>query len=293
MLVAAAVGLLVVALGTTGFLLSRGGPAGGDAARPTAATTLTTAAPTASDAPGTHTVRQHESLTSIGLDFGVTVEELRYWNREAYPSVDSTPQLEVGWVLNVEGPALPLPTLGPEPGPGFVRLPLLTVDVWNSDERYFSISGESPAELSASIKANIPPMPNLIEGADPMAYAGPVVWEHVPTYGESPSTGACIVTAITSRVRYEATIPQWTSPSAVRPELLEWWTGVLEHIRWHEEQHIRILSDFVSQIPARTSGQPCNQIQAIVDQWNAELTAAQEAFDIQDGAWQPPAYYGP
>ena len=301
MLLMVGVFVLVTALGTTAFLFAADRPPGGSdtSLMAPAVGNRTSLAPRPSDAPGTHTVAPLESLFTIGFGFDVTLDELRYWNRDAYPSVDSSPQLEVGWVLIVDGPPLPtaspaptqaLPTLGPEPAPGFVGLPVLTVEIWNSDVRYFPISGQTPDELLASIRANIPPPPGAL--ADPMAYVGPVVWEHVPRYGKD-STGACIVTGIRSRVRYEATIPQWSSPSTVPAPLLEWWSVVLEHFRWHEEQHVRIFTDFVGQLPGRISGQPCDAVEAIADQWTAELTAAHDAFDTQDLAWQPPPYGGP
>lgn len=101
------------------------------------------------------------------------------------------------------------------------------------------------------------------------------------------------MTGVTSTVSYQATIPQWTSPSEVPAELLAWWQVVLEHIRQHEGQHIRIFADYAADLPARVSGQSCDSWGPITNAWSAELSAAQSAFDAQEAAWAFPAYAGP
>ena len=173
-----------------------------------------------------------------------------------------------------------------------IALPLLAADVWSAEERYFAISGGTPDELIASAKASVPADPRGLDRAS-MAYAGPTVWQHQPSYVMDPSTGACTMTGVTSIVAYQATIPQWTSPSNVPAELLAWWQVVLEHIRQHEGQHIRIFADFAADLPARVSGQACDAWAPITDAWSAELSAAQSAFDAQEAAWPFPTYSGP
>ena len=173
-----------------------------------------------------------------------------------------------------------------------IALPLLDADVWSAEERYFAISGGTPDELIASAKASVPADPHGLDRAS-MAYAGPSMWQHQPSYVIDPSTGACTMTGVTSTVGYQATIPQWTSPSQVPAELLAWWQVVLEHIRQHEGQHIRIFADFAADLPARVSGQACDAWAPITSAWSAELGAAQSAFDAQEAAWQFPAYLGP
>jgi predicted secreted Zn-dependent protease len=173
-----------------------------------------------------------------------------------------------------------------------IPLPPLAADVWGAEERYFAIGGGSPDELIASAKASVPADPNGLERAS-MAYAGPTAWQHQPSYVIDPSTGACTMTGVTSTVSYQATIPQWKSPSLVPAELLAWWQVVLEHIRRHEGQHIRIFADFVAALPARVSGQSCDAWAPITDAWSAELAAAQSAFDAQEAAWEFPMYVGP
>jgi len=191
-----------------------------------------------------------------------------------------------------EQPALALATPSPAPAVQLVALLPMTVDVWNAEERYFSISGSTPDEIIASAKANIPADPSGAE-RHTMAYAGPIAWDHQPSYIQDPATGSCTMTAITSSARYQATIPQWTSAGGVPPELLAWWQQVLEHIREHESEHIRIFEDYLSALPGRIVGQPCDAWDGIISQWSAEVLAAHATFDAAEASWPFPAYTGP
>lgn len=183
-------------------------------------------------------------------------------------------------------------TQEPEEPDQLVALAPLTVDVWNAEERYFAVSGVTPDLILASAAASIPSDPT---GAarHGMAYAGPTVWEHLPSYVIDPSTGSCAMTGVASTTRYQATVPQWTSPSEVPPELLAWWQAVLEHIRQHEGEHIRIFEAFVSILPDRVTGQPCSSWEAIVTGWSADVASAQAAFDAVEAGWGVPTYTGP
>ena len=201
----------------------------------------------------------------------------------------TTPAVEPTAEPTAEPYQPPAQVVAPSP---LIALPLLAADVWSAEERYFAISGGTPDELIASAKASVPADAHGTDRAS-MAYAGPTVWQHQPSYVIDPSTGACTMTGVTSTVAYQATIPQWTSPSHVPAELLAWWQVVLEHIRQHEGQHIRIFADFVADLPARVTGQPCDAWAPITNAWSAEVSAAQNAFDAQEAAWQFPSYIGP
>ena len=167
----------------------------------------------------------------------------------------------------------------------------LAVDVWNAEERYFNVSGGTPDRIVASAQANVPADPT---GADrhSMAYAGPVVWDHRPSY-VTGTNGSCTMTGVASTTRYQATLPQWTSRSKVPTELVAWWKVVLDHIRRHESEHIRIFEVFVSGLSARVAGQPCSSWPTIVETWTADLVRAQGAFDAAESEWAPQRYTGP
>ena len=186
-------------------------------------------------------------------------------------------------------PVAPVAPVAPAPGRQLVALVPLMVDVRGAAERYFAIGGDSPEGILASAKANVPSDPSGTDRSS-MAYVGPVRWDHVPTYLLDATTGACTMTGVASTVAYQATIPQWTSPVSVPPALLAWWKVVLEHIRVHEGEHVRIFTDFVNQLPGRVAGQPCSAWESIVNQWSAEIVSAQSAFDDAEAHWVYPRY---
>lgn len=257
-------------------------------------------------------VQAGDDLFTVWNATGIDTKLLRYWNVERYPSLARSPQLEPGWILSLKGP--PLPTAEPRPTPtpgsvagrapgsgsgggagdagsGLVPLPALTVDVWNAGEEYFAISGTNPNELIASAETNIPPK-CLEWSGEAMACAGPSTQSVDPTYTVNQTTGACTMTGATVTVTYTATLPQWTSPPAVPSELLAWWQTVLEHIRWHEEQHVRIFTEQFGRLPTLLTGHPCSEAEAVLDRWTSEMIAAQEAFHAVDANWRPPPYSG-
>ena len=256
-----------------------------------------------------------DDLFSVAAKTGVSRELLRHWNVELYPSIETTPSLEPGWILRLSGPPLPTteprPTTEPKPtdatadtaplpggassavpGARLVQLPILFVDVWNAAEEYYAISGATAAELGASMRSGVPASCLEYSGAA-VACAGPATQDVEPTYIVNPATGACTLTGATVSVSYVATLPQWSAPPAVSAALLDWWTVVLEHIRWHEEQHVRIFTEQFARLPAMLAGAPCSDAEAIFAQLTNDMTAAQEAFHVQDASWAPPPYPGP
>ncbi|MEJ7696051.1 MAG: DUF922 domain-containing protein [Candidatus Limnocylindrales bacterium] len=208
--------------------------------------------------------------------------------RQAHATVASaTPASAVKAVKSAARQATAAP-----PSIHLVALPSLKVDVLNARERYFSVSGRTPALILASARRNVPSDPSGND-RDSMAYVGPIVWEHLPSYVMDPSSGACTMTGVTSSTRYQATLPRWISPSKVPAELLAWWRAVLRHIGQHESGHIRIFARYVRALPSRVVGQPCSKWQAKVTAWSADLARAQANFDAAEARWVFPKYIGP
>jgi predicted secreted Zn-dependent protease len=168
---------------------------------------------------------------------------------------------------------------------------MLTADVWNASEAYHAVSGRNPNELITSTVAAAASVCTDHPGA--LACAGPTIWSIEPNAGYNPVNGVCSISNTIVDAEYAAYLPQWTSPSQVPAELLAWWRLVLEHIRWHEEQHIRIFVDYTARLPSLLSDELCSVGQEIINTWNAELMAAQDAFDAGDRSWQYPPYSGP
>jgi predicted secreted Zn-dependent protease len=96
----------------------------------------------------------------------------------------------------------------------------------------------------------------------------------------------------TTAVTYQATLPQWTAPASVPGDLAAWWRSVLEHIRAHENEHVRIFEAYVDALPDRVVDQPCEAWDPIIGQWTADVTAAQTAFDAAESHRELPAFTG-
>ena len=88
-------------------------------------------------------------------------------------------------------------------------------------------------------------------------------------------------------------MPRWTKPSRVYPELLAWWRKVLDHISWHEGQHIKIQKTFQRQVEDVAGWQGLLSSRRDPQEVEADVTRAQDAFDSKDRSWVYPTYTGP
>ena len=190
----------------------------------------------------------------------------------------------------------------PDPSPGttppteFVALPELTVEIRGIDAiDYYAITGRNPDELNESMKDGGPAGDHpAFEGyQDIAAQVEPDFESLVPTFSVDRVTGSCRVTGLAGGATYRAVMPQWTAPARVPAALLAWWEEVLEHIRWHEEQHVRINDASIERLRTGIDGQPCTRVDAITTRWADDLNEAHLDFDREDDAWLPPLYLGP
>jgi predicted secreted Zn-dependent protease len=185
---------------------------------------------------------------------------------------------------------------GTSPPTGFVALPELTVEIRGVDSiDYYAITGRNPGELNDSMKDDGPAGDHpAFEGyQDIAAQVEPDFTSLVPTFSVDRVTGSCRVTGLAGGATYRAMMPQWTAPARVPAALLAWWEEVLEHIRWHEEQHVRINDASIERLRAGLDGQPCPRVDAITTRWADDLNEAHLDFDREDDAWLPPLYLGP
>lgn len=185
---------------------------------------------------------------------------------------------------------------GTSPPTGFVALPELTVEIHGVDSiSYYTITGRNPDELNESMKDDGPAGDHpAFEGyQDIAAQVEPDFESLVPTFSVDRVTGSCRVTGLAGGATYRAVMPQWTAPARVPAALLAWWEEVLEHIRWHEEQHVRINDASIDRLRSGLDGQPCTRVDAITTRWADDLNEAHLDFDREDDAWLPPLYLGP
>jgi predicted secreted Zn-dependent protease len=175
-----------------------------------------------------------------------------------------------------------------------VVLPKLAVKIRYADSiRYYGIRGRNPDQIADSIRANGPPgdHPAFPGHQDIMATTTP---DYSPLrFRQRIADGSCRVTAVTGKAAYRVQLPRMIAPSRLPAGLLTWWTAMLEHTRWHEEQHILISQRWISTLKKRIVGKPCSQANRIIARWTRDLSAAQLAFDRTDANWRAPVYRGP
>jgi len=228
--------------------------AGGEALPDASAAPTATPAPEP-DRPGEYTVRRGDSLFSVASDVGASPNELIYWNRDEYPTLQSTPALRPGWVLRIEGPPLPTPTPRPTPqptpepilaAPSVPGLPAFSAASFPASERvtvtWYAVSGATPHEISASIEANGP----WSEWAGENATAHVLVEPSFDFVFQSAPGGGCTVVATGDpavAITYHVTLPAWTPPEGVSVGTVEWWADQLHRTVDHEAHHITLYEE--------------------------------------------------
>ena len=206
--------------------------------------------------PGTYTVQAGDSLFSVAGSLGLHPDELVFWNKETYPTLQSTPALKAGWVLQTTGPALPTPEPRPTPrprapptpepqtaGPGNPALPAFGPESFPASSAvtvsYYAVSGVTPREIHASIQANGPWSDWLGRNAQAHVQVQPSFnftfrGDQFGGCGVVP-TGSAFVT-----MAYNVLLPAWTPPAGVPQRTVDWWIETIHETVAHEAHHIAL-----------------------------------------------------
>lgn len=244
------------------------------------------------DAPGRYTVRRGDSLFSVAADLGVSPNELIYWNRDEYPTLQSTPALRPGWVLRIEGPPLPTPTPRPTPtptpepilaAPGVPGLPTVTAASFPASERvtvsWYAVTGATPNEILDAIDANGP----WSEWAGERATATVLVRPSFDFDFQTDGSGCSVVPTDEPAVSitYSVTLPAWTPPDdGASAGTLEWWADQLDHTVAHEAHHITLYEQHLVEMGEAVAGETCESLpDALQAIWDDALRANCE-FDL-------------
>jgi predicted secreted Zn-dependent protease len=236
----------------------------------------------------------------LGIAFAARVDpqDLRDWNVDEHQSLRSTPAVEVGWTLKLTG--RPRPTATPErtpaaaastpapfrpsragaAGASLVTLPELTVTISGASVTYVPVEGNDPDELLASAAASV----KGLRGHDALADLHPTITFDVD-YDVDPVSGSCTVASFSVDRSYVVVFPQWSAPSRVRPSLVEWWQGVIEHAAWHAGQHVTTFERSFSRLEGAMAGVPCEAGQDIIDTYWATIEAESASFDTSEADW--------
>ena len=272
-----------------------------DAARPAAGTVApATPTPALPDAggPDTYTVQAGDSLFSVAADLGLSANELVFWNRDRYPTLQSTPALTAGWVLRTAGPALatplprptspPGPTAVPDPqvaGPGSPVLPAFGPGSFPASDAVtvttYSVTGSTPREIAASQEVNGPWSEWIGARAD--AYVEVMSSFNFRFRGDGAggcsveSTGAAPVT-----VTYHVVIPAWTPPSGVSSNTVDWWIETIHDTVAHEGHHITLYESFLPAMNEAVASGTCASVEATLEQLWTDARRANCEFDLAE-----------
>jgi predicted secreted Zn-dependent protease len=174
--------------------------------------------------------------------------------------------------------------------PATVPLPRLTEKVAGASAvNYFAVNGQSPDALLDDVVLR---SKRNCKSADTLAcvlHRRSIRWTNVTRL----ATGACTIAAPKVSARSTVYIPQWVGPTRVPPALLTWWKKMVDHMAWHEAEHIKIETSYDSKLKGLMVGHRCSAANRIIDKWARSLDAAQQAFDRKDAQWPYPAYTGP
>ena len=68
---------------------------------------------------------------------------------------------------------------------------------------------------------------------------------------------------------------------------------MVDHMAWHEGQHIKIQKSYDAKLKSMMAGHKCSTANKIIRSWERSAKAAQDKFDAKDALWPYPEYSGP
>jgi len=245
--------------------------------------------------PDTYTVQPGDSLFSVAADLGLGPNELIYWNKETYPTLQTTPALKPGWVLHTAGRPLPTPTPRATPLPAETPEPQVagTVDPGlggvgpeafpasaSVTVSYYAVSGSTPSELFDSMEANGPFSEWLGQRADASVDTDPSF-----NFRFREGIAGCSV-AVTGDVpvtaTYHVTLPSWTPPPGVSEDTIDWWLDNMDETVAHEARHIELYESYFAQMNDVVRTGSCETVEAQLTRLAEEASRANCEFDLAE-----------
>ena len=236
--------------------------------------------------PGTYTVQRGDSLFSVASDLGLSPNELIYWNKETYPTLQSTPALTPGWVLATTGP--PLPTQPAEtPPPQLADLPTFGPDSFPASESvtvgYYGVSGSTPQQISHSMEVNGPYSDWL--GLNATAHVEVSASFNFSFEGDPSSTCTIVPTAAEFvTVDYHVVLPAWDAPASPARSTLAWWTAMIQETVTHEGHHISVYETYRTQMNDAVQTGTCASVEEDLVRIMSEADRVNCEFDLAEYA---------
>ena len=236
--------------------------------------------------PGTYTVQPGDSLFSVASDLGLSANELIFWNKETYPTLQSTPALTPGWVLATTGPPLPTQPAATPP-PQLADLPTFGPDSFPASESvtvgYYDVSGSTPQQISYSMEMNGPYSDWL--GLNATAHVEVSASFNFSFEGDPSTTCTIIPTAAEFvTVDYHVVLPAWDAPTSPAPSTVAWWTAMIQETVTHEGHHISVYESYRTQMNQAVQTGTCASVEADLVRIMSEADRVNCEFDLAEYA---------
>jgi len=260
-------------------------PRDAGAASPDSSTPSPIPAPDAAG-PGTYTVQPGDSLFSAASDLGLSPNELIYWNKETYPTLQSTPALTPGWVLATTGPPIPTQPLETPP-PQLAELPTFGPESFPASESvsvgYYGVSGSTPQQISHSMEVNGPYSDWL--GLNATAHVEVSASFNFSFEGDPSSTCTIVPSAAEFvTVDYHVVLPAWDAPASPARSTLAWWTAMIQETVTHEGHHISVYESYRTQMNDAVESGTCASVEADLVRIMNEADRVNCEFDLAEYA---------
>jgi predicted secreted Zn-dependent protease len=255
--------------------------------------------PLPADSPGHHVVKDGESLFSVAADFGVSANELVFWNVAQYPTLHASPALRAGWVLRVTGPpiptqqprATPIPLPAPSDAPEERVASIPQFGPWSfpaSDRvtvTFYDVSGVTPREIHDALNAGGPWSEWLQDNAQAHVKATVTYTFHF----DGASDGSCDVvpdapTPVT--FQYEVLLPRWTDAARATESTIEWWLDIIHETVWHEGHHIELYEAALPAMNAAVVNGSCERVAGEIESLMATANRANCEFDLNEYGYE-------
>jgi predicted secreted Zn-dependent protease len=175
--------------------------------------------------------------------------------------------------------AAPTPTAKPTPPPNIPGVGKSFFGAGVTVETY-RVTGDTPAEILASIRRNGP----YSDWAKARAEA---VTQAVPRYRfELRGTGADCRIHVTTRPAivfvYTITLPRWSQPSRASRSTVSWWTDEIQRVSRHERHHVELFRDGATRLSQAVDQSTCANVQDRLAKIAREINRQQCEFDLKE-----------
>jgi predicted secreted Zn-dependent protease len=139
---------------------------------------------------------------------------------------------------------------------------------------FYSVTGASFREIRQSIARSHP----WKDGFD-----GDTQWRVQWSYQLTPTPNGCSCTSLRTTTTIVTTMPRWTPPAGVMPEVKEQWTRYFTNLLQHEVGHARIgiaaAAEVDRQVRQNSTASDCEILKRAIDERADRIVEAHRAKD--------------